>query len=485
MLESWSLTLYGHRSTPAAPLIDSATSGSGSLTVAWSAPVDSGESAIDAYDLRYIGSAAPDKADANWSGVDDVWTSTSGGAFEHTISPLTTNVLYDVQVRAVNTQGDGLWSATATAIPVSDAVPTILSATPGEGSIAITWAEPATGTGFTSYDLRYVRSDAPNKGDAFWSVAGSTWTSGSLEFTLSPTPALSNGVSYDLQVRSVTGTNDGPWSSIHSATPRTVPDAPTIDHVAGDDAMLTVEWDAPAVDGGAAITSYDLRYIKTEADETADANWIIEASVWTSGEQSATVTGLENGVSYDVQVRALNPAGAGDWSASSEGVAATVPGIPTIGAITADYTELTVQWSAPADDGGLPIEYYQVRYIRSDAADKADDNWVLRYYFDYSGNVGSADPMELTLRRLATGASYDVQVRAVNDHGRGDWSATTPRDHDSLRQRHAQLPLSEPHDPPPLLLGRYDHVQRVDRARGRGDDDRRRRGVRGLYGHFP
>ncbi len=84
------------------------------LTVTWSAPSSKGGSAITAYDLRYIRSDAPDKADANWTVVEDVWSTGSGALLTYELTGLSGGTRYDVQVRAVNGSGDGPWSATAT-----------------------------------------------------------------------------------------------------------------------------------------------------------------------------------------------------------------------------------------------------------------------------------------------------------------------------------------------------------------------------------
>ena len=84
------------------------------LTVTWSAPSSKGGSAITAYDLRYIRSDAPDKADANWTVVEDVWSTGSGALLTYELTGLSAGTRYDVQVRAVNGSGDGPWSATAT-----------------------------------------------------------------------------------------------------------------------------------------------------------------------------------------------------------------------------------------------------------------------------------------------------------------------------------------------------------------------------------
>ena len=63
------------------------------------------------------------------------------------------------------------------------------------------------------------------------------------------------------------------------------------------------------------VTSYDVRYILTGADEMVDPNWTVVDPA-TSGEFTYTVTGLADDSPYDVQVKAVNTSGDGPWSAS-------------------------------------------------------------------------------------------------------------------------------------------------------------------------
>ena len=99
---------------PGAPTIATPISaGDTSLTVAWTVPINTGTSAITAYDLRYIDNGAADKSDANWTVMEDVWT-TGSGSLQYTLTGLTDGTQYDVQVRAVNSGGDGAWSVTGT-----------------------------------------------------------------------------------------------------------------------------------------------------------------------------------------------------------------------------------------------------------------------------------------------------------------------------------------------------------------------------------
>ena len=99
---------------PGAPTIATLISaGDTSLTVTWTVPINPGTSDITAYDLRYIDNGAADKSDANWTVLEDIWT-TGSGSLQYTLTGLTDGTRYDVQVRAVNSGGDGAWSVTGT-----------------------------------------------------------------------------------------------------------------------------------------------------------------------------------------------------------------------------------------------------------------------------------------------------------------------------------------------------------------------------------
>ena len=108
---------------PGAAAITSVAPGPGSLTVSWRAP--SGDaSGITAYDLRHILTSADETVDANWTTLDDVWT--GSGSLQYVLAGLAGGTQYGVQVRAVNSIGDGPWSDTATGTP---AQPMVASAT--------------------------------------------------------------------------------------------------------------------------------------------------------------------------------------------------------------------------------------------------------------------------------------------------------------------------------------------------------------------
>ena len=100
----------------------------------------------------------------------------------------------------------------------------------------------------------------------------------------------------------------------------TAPDAPAISAVTAGEGSLAVTWTSPLDDGGANITTYDLRYIRSDAADKSDDNWHVKNEVWTnSGTLEYTITGLPDDTEYDVQLRARNSVGNGDWSATATG----------------------------------------------------------------------------------------------------------------------------------------------------------------------
>ncbi len=119
---------------------------------------------------------------------------------------------------------------------------------------------------------------------------------------------------------------------------------------------------------------------------------------------------------YVVTVEVTSGAGARDLEAeqtfivrvTDEREPPEVPGEPAISGETAD--SLTVSWSEP-DNTGPDITDYDVQYREKD-----------RGRFVDGGHEGPG--LSLTLTDLEPGTAYEVQVRARNDEGTSDWSAS-------------------------------------------------------------
>ena len=408
----WSSSARGTptASAPSAPPAPSLAAGDRQLEVRWSAPSDNGGAGIDDYDVRYRTSGG------TWRHLpDDVKSTATTTA---TITGLMNGTSYDVQVRAGNRVGDGPWSPSARGTPMASAsVPSAPSAptlTAGDLQLEVSWTEPANnGAEIDDYDVWY-RSD----GSGTWSVLPDDVKSTARTATIT---GLRNGTSYDVQVRAGNRVGDGPWSPSARGTPMasaSVPSAPTAPTLTAGDLQLEVSWTEPA-NNGAEIDDYDVWY-RSDGSGT----WSVLPDDVKSTARTATITGLRNGTSYDVQVRAGNRVGDGPWSPSARGTpmasasVPTAPSAPTAPTLTAGDLQLEVSWTEPANNGA-EIDDYDVWY-RSDGS----GTWSV-LPDDVKSTARTA-----TITGLRNGTEYEVQVRAENSVGEGEWSPSargTPR----------------------------------------------------------
>ena len=86
------------------------------------------------------------------------------------------------------------------------------------------------------------------------------------------------------------------------------------------------------------------------------------------------------------------------------------PAAPTVTAVTATPTSLSVSWSTPTNTGPA-ITAYNLQYRKNNEV-----NWTPATYADTETST--------TLTGLTSGTSYDVQVMAKNTDGDGPWSDT-------------------------------------------------------------
>jgi hypothetical protein len=177
-------------------------------------------------------------------------------------------------------------------------------------------------------------------------------------------------------------------SSTPPARPSTVPTAPTSVTSTPGNGSVTIGYAAPTSNGGATISSYEY--------STNNFNFtVIETNPF-------TVTGLSNGVSQEVWVRAKNIAGPGPV-ASATSTPRTTPGTPGISSSPANGS-ISVSYTAPASDGGESIDYYE---------------------FSTDGTNYSAAPASPFSVNGANGTAITVRVRAVNAAGAGGVASTT------------------------------------------------------------
>ncbi len=254
ILHSWSITVYGHGITPNEPDIDSTTAGDQTITVAWKAPDDHGTSDITKYDLRYIRSDASNKSDTRWTLHTDITTDT------YEIMSLEAGVYYDIQMRAHNDGGAGVWSETeqGNTDAVARATLNTPSVTARAAELLVTWTPPGTGqVGISRYDVRYILSSAT----AEEKEVGTNWMEevawrtggGDLKYIIDN---LMNGASYDVQVRATNALGTSDWSATRTGAPRVANQAPAF--LMSETGTRSIDENTPAGQRiGAAVRATD------------------------------------------------------------------------------------------------------------------------------------------------------------------------------------------------------------------------------------
>ena len=169
---------------------------------------------------------------------------------------------------------------------------------------------------------------------------------------------------------------------------------------------MTLSWKWP---GKGTVVSIDVRYRKNEKDEAWEAWKVLPADAKLELPISYTVTGLDNGVEYEFQVRATNPLG------SSAAVGATaipklaVPDAPTNLMAAGGGNEVSLTWTLPTN--ASEIDDVQVRWkATADLPFDVTDSWI---------NLNDATATAYTVTGLVNGATYSFEVRAVNMKGYG------------------------------------------------------------------
>lgn len=198
--------------------------------------------------------------------------------------------------------------------------------------------------------------------------------------------------------------------SLAPAAAQTVPSTPQV--VTGDTSVAneaTINWAAPADDGGSAITDYLLEY-----KLATDSSWI-SVNV-TAPASNQLLSGLAAG-QYNVRMSATNSTGTSDTSTPLS-LTVTGPGAPASAptppqAVTVNDSApntLVVNWQSPASDGGSAITSYLLEYKQT-----SDSVWT-------TASI-SAPNTTHTLLALSPG-SYQIRLSAINAIGAS--TTTTP-----------------------------------------------------------
>jgi outer membrane protein OmpA-like peptidoglycan-associated protein len=321
--------------------------------------------------------------------------------YSTTISGLRDGTRYLVAVRATNRVGPGPSSNELAVTPImaiaSPDAPVLVTVTPGDTTATLVFAAPLFdgGSPVTGYE-------ASTDGGVTWNPVA---TSGSDPLTATLT-GLTDGATYAVEVEAVNAAGDSVASNEIDVTPFGLPDAPMLSAVTPGDTTAGLVFAAPLFDGGSPVTGY-------EASTDGGATWV---PLTTAGPDpfTATLTGLTDGTTYPVTVRALNAAGDSVASNSVNVTPIALPGPPVITLaapvivfalppdLDSNYVDLS--FTAPTSDGGSAIIGYQVQ--STSGGDWTDLSYI-------AGAINTA-----TVQVPACPAPlYSFAIRSVNANG--------------------------------------------------------------------
>jgi fibronectin type 3 domain-containing protein len=369
---------------PGPPTLSAAAASSGSVALSWNAPSSNGGAGITGYRV-YRGTASG----------GEILLTTLGAVTSWSDIGLANGTTYYYRVTALNSVGESSLSnelsATPTAAATVPGAPTLTSATAGNGTAALAWAAPASnGSAITGYK---VYRGTTSGGETLLTTLGAvtSWTD----------TGVANNTTYFYKVSAVNGVGESALSGEKSATPAGAPGAPTLNSAVGGNSSVTLNWAAPASNGGSAITGYKVYRGTTSGGETLLTTLGLVTTY-------LDVAGIQNGTAYYYKVTAVNAAGEGAQSNEGSAIPASAPGAPTLNSATAGNGTVALAWSAPTSNGGAGITGYRV----------------------YRGTASGGETFLTTLgavtgftdATVANGTTYYYKVSALNSVGEGGLS---------------------------------------------------------------
>ncbi len=362
---------------PGAPTGVSGSPADSTVNLVWTAPSDTGASAITGYSVQYA--------------VDPYssWTTAAmctGTGTSCAITGLTNGTSYKFKVSASNSTGESPYSTVSLAVTPEGppGAPTISGITGGDGSVEVSFTAGTSTLTITNYEYSLN--------------AGSTWISAADATSPITISGLVNGTTYSIIIRGVSASGSGTASLSASGTPSALPGSPTITAVTGggDGTSLVVTFLA-GYSGGSSITDYE--YGISPGENTNTFGSYVSISGTTS---PFTISGLASGSTYTVRLRAKNAAGYSAASAFVPGATLAAPSAPVITNISAGDSRLVITYTEydNTTSGGSAIS--KIEYSVNNGT-----NWI---------DAGTlTNPF--TISGLTNGTTYQAIFRATNAIG--------------------------------------------------------------------
>jgi len=175
---------------------------------------------------------------------------------------------------------------------------------------------------------------------------------------------LTNGTDYSFTLQATNNSGTSAESEIGTGRPSAPPDAPPVtatDGNAPNGGTLLAQWHPPA-NNGEAITTYLLNVSTSKDSITIDgsADFLVSADSAPDGNFSHIFTGLTNGVSYYVAVRAVNVAGNSEVGQSGAAMPYGAPAVTVAPTAVPGDGVATVSMGATDAPAGATIDSWIV-----------------------------------------------------------------------------------------------------------------------------
>ncbi|NDF30882.1 MAG: hypothetical protein EB147_01465, partial [Acidimicrobiia bacterium] len=311
----------------------SATGADASVTVNWTAPTNTGGTAVTSYIVDFCTASAAACTAAATTGFTTVSSTVPATSTSLVVTGLTNGTVYYFRVRAVTLAGPGTGNVTTSTPGGAPGVPVSLSSTAANtGSVTLGWTAPTStgGSTVTGYRVEICNANCSNGGTfsvlgtttattpfVSGAVSGFTCTSITACVVASGTVGLVNGTltSFRVSAINVNGTGSG---AVAIAVPYTLASAPS-----GNSVAVTTN-PSNADNYGSAVTS-DGPVLWYRFNNAAGS---------TPSDASGTARSVTVG-SAGVVFGGASPFGGTSGSATFSGTAASAAAYPTVAPSTA------------------------------------------------------------------------------------------------------------------------------------------------------
>ncbi|EPR76563.1 fibronectin type III [Leifsonia rubra CMS 76R] len=362
-------TIVAPASAPAAPSI-AVTARNSSVSVAFTWGTDGGSPVTQ---LEYT--------------IDDgsSWKSTGTLSSPFTIGGLNNGTVYTIRLRAVNAIGNGAPSVLASTTPRTvPGAPGSVVAASNSASADVTWVAPAVtgGAPITGYTVSAYTSSASTTAVSTCSTSGATSCS---------LPSLTNGTQYYVGVTATNTAGAGAASAPRVlVTPLVRPAEPTLNSLSVGDGSISAAFTAGNA-GDRAIVGYQYS--------------VDGGSTWTPASAMSSpilISGLTNGTTYTVALRAVSSAGVGDTSNTKQATPFTYPSAPATATIVANGGDgqIIVTWEAANLNGGNLLNYTATAFTGLTSGSTA--------------RTCTTTGLSCTLPSLSNGTTYYVSLQTQN-----------------------------------------------------------------------